>query len=527
MWQHKHNSSRQSPTNSGFRPQLEVLEDRMLLAKSIWSGLGANEFWTTPENWVGNLAPNPGDKLVFPAGASRLANTNDFADGTFFKAMIFDGIGYSISSSNGNVNRIELGPKGITSNAVGNNFYLGGLTFADDGEAHKITVSSENVLLGLTGAIAGNGDVRKKGPGFLQLGKSSPEFTGTITCKEGLFQVLFDFTNASVRVAGGSFDGGDGQFGDLTALGGTHRVLNTVNVAGDVSYGPASTLEYRLESSAPGSPSANVLQVDGQVTLDNPQLIVNNEFDVAGSINEFLVIDNRGTNAIQGVFKDLPENARIDIPGSALPFRISYQGGDGNDVVLQRRFLFPPLIKDTTLTPLIDEGGIATLSGRLVDENADDDLFLDVDWGDGSPLESHAVGREFFSVSHRYGDDNGTDTFLVHFTWRDDSGLFNDRTLPVTVRNVAPVFTELTATLPMTLGDSLRLHGAFSDPALPDSFVLLIAWGDGTYTARNLSAGSRVFDLSHEYQEQPGGHTVSVMLVDDDGGGNVQEVEVM
>ena len=46
----------------------------------------------------------------------------------------------------------------------------------------------------------------------------------------------------------------------------------------------------------------------------------------------FTIIDNKSTSSIQGTFKDLPEGAEITVSG--VTFKISYVGGDGNDVVL-------------------------------------------------------------------------------------------------------------------------------------------------------------------------------------------------
>ena len=48
----------------------------------------------------------------------------------------------------------------------------------------------------------------------------------------------------------------------------------------------------------------------------------------------FTIIDNKGPNPIEGsaMFKDLPEGAEVTVGGAI--FKISYVGGDGNDVVL-------------------------------------------------------------------------------------------------------------------------------------------------------------------------------------------------
>ena len=46
----------------------------------------------------------------------------------------------------------------------------------------------------------------------------------------------------------------------------------------------------------------------------------------------FTIIDNKTTYPMSGKFKDLPEGAEITVSG--VTFKISYVGGDGNDVVL-------------------------------------------------------------------------------------------------------------------------------------------------------------------------------------------------
>ena len=47
----------------------------------------------------------------------------------------------------------------------------------------------------------------------------------------------------------------------------------------------------------------------------------------------FTIINNKGANPIEGAtFKDLPEGAEVTVGGAI--FKISYVGGDGNDVVL-------------------------------------------------------------------------------------------------------------------------------------------------------------------------------------------------
>ena len=65
-------------------------------------GSTVNNLWTTKENWLGDVAPVPGDNLVFPAGAGRMENLNDFALGTVFGSVTIYCSGYNIQ---GNANK--------------------------------------------------------------------------------------------------------------------------------------------------------------------------------------------------------------------------------------------------------------------------------------------------------------------------------------------------------------------------------------------------------------------------------------
>src|SRR5262249_57360237 len=71
----------------GFRPSLETLEGRVLLATRVWDGGGADANWTTAANWAGDVAPGAGDDLVFVGGAPRLAKHHKFRARTFFPAV--------------------------------------------------------------------------------------------------------------------------------------------------------------------------------------------------------------------------------------------------------------------------------------------------------------------------------------------------------------------------------------------------------------------------------------------------------
>lgn len=77
--------------------RLLCLENRLAPATLIWDGGGTDNHWKTDANWVGDVAPMPGDDLEFPTGAARLQTFNDYAPGTNFRSILVSGLNYSYS----------------------------------------------------------------------------------------------------------------------------------------------------------------------------------------------------------------------------------------------------------------------------------------------------------------------------------------------------------------------------------------------------------------------------------------------
>jgi len=178
-----------------------------------------------------------------------------------------------------------------------------------------------------------------------------------------------------------------------------------------------------------------------------------------------------------------------------------------------------PKIRGESLTRQVDEGGVATLRGHVVDPDPQDELFLSIDWGDDTELETHAVGRAPFAFEHRYLDDapSGTaaDEHQVHFTWFDSGGGSNSKTLPVTVANVAP---QVSVGLPVFLrtDEALTRVGTFTDPGL-DSWYATVDYGDGRGQQWLALGPDNSFTLDHRFT-RPGVYQVRVRVFDDDGG---------
>ena len=119
------------------------------------------------------------------------------------------------------------------------------------------------------------------------------------------------------------------------------------------------------------------------------QIIVNGDVNLAGSLqvalvnsfaphlnDSFTIIDDRGSNPVNGTFTNLPEGASVWDTTHTYRFIISYAGGDGNDVVLTAQQVATPTPltasvspslfgQPVTLTAVVAAAGAGTPTGSV------------------------------------------------------------------------------------------------------------------------------------------------------------------
>ncbi len=121
--------------------------------------------------------------------------------------------------------------------------------------------------------------------------------------------------------------------------------LGTGNSPTNFVQSSAGRLNLKISGDIPGTQHDQV-NVTGGVTLAGVLglSLLNNFSPVAGS--QFTLLDRAGTAPLTGIFAGMAQNAVVTVGGKA--FRISYTGGDGNDVVLTR--LLEISISDVTVS---------------------------------------------------------------------------------------------------------------------------------------------------------------------------------
>ena len=199
-------------------------------------------------------------------------------------------------------------------------------------------VANLNNLGGGTGANQWEG-------GLLNLNGVN-NLSGGLTSHGTNVQIMGE-VSGNIRVLSGWLLG-NGKVGSIANVKGT--VFPTLAGAATLTAGSAtmetgSALDIVVRGLLPGEHSQLVLTDFGSapsLLLQGSQLnITADPRFIALLGDQITLIDNQGsTGFVSGTFNDLPEGAPLTINGQ--DWVISYEGGDGNDVVLTRERFVPP-----------------------------------------------------------------------------------------------------------------------------------------------------------------------------------------
>ncbi len=208
----------------------------------VWTGLGADDNWTTPANWGGGAAPLAGDTLLFGAGATRKTANNNFPSGTTFAAVAFQDGGYTLTGNN-----LKLSAGISSTSTAGGTDTVGPNIALTATETFNIAGTT---LIDITGIISGTHlGITKTGTGTLAYDSpAGNSYTGLTTVNGGTLQLetsnqIADTASVTVN-AGATFDlnSHDETIANLTLTGGTVNTgSGTLTLSGNVTSDAATS----------------------------------------------------------------------------------------------------------------------------------------------------------------------------------------------------------------------------------------------------------------------------------------------
>ncbi|MGI5459036.1 autotransporter [Streptomyces sp. CA-249302] len=265
------------------------------------------------------------DTLAAPgAGDVVIAGTHG-NDVTFAAKQYYDG---STTVEKGAVLRLGLG-----SGASGDGSLMTGTDrrrVVNDG---TLVVQNASTPVSLS-RISGSGSLVQSGSATTTLTGSAVSYTGTTTVKKGTLALRGGATlvrSKGIRLtsAGSRLDAGSAELRVTGGLSGQGTVKGSVVNEGVVTGGVTVAGDYAQTA-------------DGELVLRKKPLKVSGAVRLAGDLDlaaagtstarELTVLDHSGRARTTGTFEGLKEGARVKLADTA--YRISYKGGDGNDVVL-------------------------------------------------------------------------------------------------------------------------------------------------------------------------------------------------
>ena len=350
-------------------PVTEPLESRVLFAVRTWDGGGGNTLWSGAANWEGDVAPVAGDELHFTSAASSVIN--DFPANTTFGALrVVDAANLTLTG-----NRLILtgGIITTTGSTITTNLAIilaNPQAFTGEGSAVQINggIETNGHSLTLTGSPQYRFDIGVTGTGALILESSGGGIidvpmthTGGTAVRNGSWSI--SSTSGSplgpgpVFVEGGVLNLGGTVPGAVTVSGGTLSATPLATLNGGLTYGAGGTAAVFINGPNVGFTGYNRLDVAGPVNLGGAALQFNNNFPAATVGQTFIVIGNDGADPVTGTFAGVPERGLVQSNGAY--FRVSYAGGDGNDVTVTR--VEPATVQFSAAAYSVDEGGAVTI----------------------------------------------------------------------------------------------------------------------------------------------------------------------
>lgn len=180
---------------------------------------------------------------------------------------------------------------------------------------------------------------------------------------------------------------------------------------GDFSISATGDVQFTLDGDAVAGIDYYQLQVTGSVTINRNSTLSLTGLGLVSDGTEVVLIQNDSTDSISGTFSGWNEGAFITLPYSGYMARISYQGGDGNDLSLTGYHTFSPIVTSGLWSDAAGTWGSSNLPTR----------FSFVEIGGGSTVTADVAALAY---NVNIGTSSGAGTLLLNNSLDVDNQLF-------------------------------------------------------------------------------------------------------
>jgi autotransporter-associated beta strand protein len=339
---------------------------------------------------------------------------------------------------------------------------------------HSLTVGFDNLSTVFSGTIGGtNAFLNKWGTGTLTLNGNN-SVSGTTTLGGG-GALIVNGTLPNRLFVNAGLVGGSGSINEIAASTGFGSVAPGPSPGGagtgilstsTVALGAAMTFAVDLNGPVAGT-GYDRLAVSTQISIGNAALVITRGYAPAQNAS-FIIIDNASATPVNGTFAGLPQNSILFVDGQ--PLRISYTGGDGNDVVLTA--LAQPAFSISDVTVTEGESGsvnaVFTVSTPTAPFQSVGVQFTTVNGTAASPQDftAHSGTLTFLAGTTSqtvtiavHGDDTAeaTETFIVRLSNAQGGATIDDE------NGVGTIETDDEAAAPLTYFLAEGATGPFFD----------------------------------------------------------------
>jgi fibronectin-binding autotransporter adhesin len=269
----------------GSFPVMQVWKGNNLIWSKpgiYWTGSGADNNWSTANNWSNLIAPPANSSLAF-AGTTRLSAFNNFASDTTFKGITFNSTAGAFQLSG---NRFVIGADGFTTNSTTLQTINNDVKLRSGNNA----INCVSGPLTFNGLLSGSGSIVKIGNGTANVSVARTISTGSVTISAGTLQ----FNNLTTN-GGADLVGPTPTVYNLNGNGATLNIFSNVG-GGNRTFFNSKTVNY-------SSLGSQTLSVTGNILANGSTFITN-----GGPKNFISASPVPGSNYLNGQFTSITYN---------------------------------------------------------------------------------------------------------------------------------------------------------------------------------------------------------------------------